>query len=333
MEDKLQPSYSADGIISGIADNLIQDNSILQYLKSSGQIDSLSSNQLNNTPIAGAQILFFNRVPKVGSQSFMELLRRLSIRNQFHFHRDHVQRVETIRMDVPQQNKLADMIAHLSTPSVYVKHVVYTNFTKFELPTPIYINMVRDPVERVISWYYYVRAPWYYVERKQNFPDLPLPDPKWLRKDFEQCVLQGDQECIYAQGVTKEGIGDHRRQTMFFCGHDKECTPFNSVGAMERAKHAVESQYAVVGVLEDFNTTLSVFEKYIPRFFSGAADIYYDNEDKFHKINSNSFKPPVSEHVKDIVRKNLTREIEFYQFCRQRLYKQYLAVNLANPQK
>lgn len=93
-------------------------------------IDSLSPNQLNNTPIAGAQILFFNRVPKVGSQSFMELLRRLSIRNQFHFHRDHVQRVETIRMDVPQQNKLADMIAHLSTPSVYVKHVVYTNFTK-----------------------------------------------------------------------------------------------------------------------------------------------------------------------------------------------------------
>lgn len=51
--------------------------------------------------------------------------------------------------------------------------------------------------------------------------------------------------------------------------------PFNTVGALERAKHAVESQYAVVGVLEDLNTTLSVFEKYIPRFFSGAAETYY----------------------------------------------------------
>lgn len=44
------------------------------------------------------------------------------------------------------------------------------------------MNVVRDPVERVISWYYYVRAPWYYVERKQAFPDLPLPDVTWLKK-------------------------------------------------------------------------------------------------------------------------------------------------------
>lgn len=46
------------------------------------------------------------------------------------------------------------------------------------------------------------------------------------------------------------------------------------MGALERAKYAVESQYAVVGVLEDMNTTLTVFEKYIPRFFQGAREIY-----------------------------------------------------------
>lgn len=51
-------------------------------------------------------------------------------------------------------------------------------------------------------------------------------------------------------------------------------SPFNTVGALERAKFAVEQQYAVVGVLEDFNTTLSVLEKYVPRFFEGVRDIY-----------------------------------------------------------
>lgn len=114
----------------------------------------------------------------------------------------------------------------------------------------------------------------------------------------------------------------------------------------------MEQRYAVVGVLEDFNVTLTVFEHYIPRFFKGATKVYYGivnnvfcilhnnviynvtfsnmstGDMGLHKVNHNAFKPTVSEAVKDIVRKNFTREIEFYQFCRQRLYRQRLALNL-----
>lgn len=290
--------------------------------------ETLDIEALNNTRRADRQVLFFNRVPKVGSQTFMELLRRLSIRNAFSFNRDRVQRVETIRLAPIEQLHLARMVSSYSEPSVYVKHVCFTNFTEFHLPEPIYINVVRDPVERVISWYYYVRAPWYYVERKQIFPDLPLPDPNWLKKDFESCVLKGDRECRYLEGEVHEGIGDHRRQTLFFCGHSEKCTPFNTVGALERAKLAVEKHYAVVGVLEDMNTTLAVLENYIPRFFQGATNVYYDQVNSFTRINRNFFKPPVSEEVKNLVRNNFTREVEFYQFCKQRLYRQYRALKL-----
>ncbi|SPP76576.1 blast:Heparan sulfate 2-O-sulfotransferase pipe [Drosophila guanche] len=294
-------------------------------------MSSLNVRDLNNTRKAQMELVFFNRVPKVGSQTFMELLRRLSERNNFQFHRDAVQKVETIRLAEDQQQEMAEVISELPEPSVFIKHVCFTNFTKFNLPKPIYLNVVRDPVERVISWFYYVRAPWYFVERKAAFPDLPLPHPAWLKKDFETCVTSGDQECTYTQGVTVEGIGDHRRQSLFFCGHDYECTPFNTVGALEKAKFAVEQQYAVVGVLEDLNTTLSVLEKYVPRFFEGVRDIYATSAEYLTKINKNNFKPPVSESVKDIVRRNFTNEIEFYQFCRQRLHKQYLAAHL--PQR
>lgn len=40
------------------------------------------------------------------------------------------------------------------------------------------------------------------------------------------------------------------------------------------AKEHVERDYAVVGSWEDTNITLTVFERYIPRFFTGAKLMY-----------------------------------------------------------
>jgi len=284
--------------------------------------------ELNNTRKAVKETLFFNRVPKVGSQTTMELLKSLSIKNHFHYHKDRTQKVETIKLTKSEERRLSTVVNQFEPPSVYIKHVCFSNFTKFGLPMPIYVNMVRDPVERVISWYYYVRAPWYFVERKRAFPDLPLPNPNWLRKDYETCVTTNDPECRYLPAQRKDGFGDHRRQTMFFCGHSDDCTGFNTEIAMKKAKENVERHYAVVGVLEELNKTLTVLEHYVPRFFKGALDVYWNEVHIFSKINRNIYKPPVAEEVKDIVRKNFTRELEFFDFCKQRLHKQYLALNL-----
>ena len=45
-------------------------------------------------------------------------------------------------------------------------------------------------MERVISFFYYRRAGWNIVEEHLAYPDKPLPDPEFLRKDFETCVLE-----------------------------------------------------------------------------------------------------------------------------------------------
>ena len=50
---------------------------------------------------------------------------------------------------------------------------------------------------------------------------------------------------------------------------------FNTEVAMRKAKENVEKHYAVVGVLEELNKTLTVLEHYVPRFFKGAKDVYY----------------------------------------------------------
>jgi len=293
-----------------------------QYEAKYGKLDAEA---LNNTRKAKTELLFFNRVPKVGSQTTMELLKSLSIKNDFHYHKDRTQKVETIKLTHSEEKWLTQLVSFFSPPSAYVKHVCFVNFTQFDLDMPIYVNMVRDPVERVISWYYYVRAPWYFVERKRAFPDLPLPNPNWLKKDFDTCVRRGDKECQYKEGDERDDFG---QLTEFFCGQDEDCTGLNTEIALRKAKENVEKHYAVVGVLEELNKTLTVLEHYVPRFFKGAKDVYWNEINVFSRINRNIYKPPVAEDTKNIVRKNFTREIEFFEFCKQRLHKQYLALHL-----
>ena len=50
---------------------------------------------------------------------------------------------------------------------------------------------------------------------------------------------------------------------------------FNTEIAMRKAMENVEKHYAVVGILEDLNKTLTVLEHYVPRFFKGALHTYW----------------------------------------------------------
>ena len=60
---------------------------------------------------------------------------------------------------------------------------------------------------------------------------------------------------------------------------------FNTEVAMRKAKENVERHYAVVGVLEELNKTLTVLEHYVPRFFKGALDVYWSKCCFFSKLN------------------------------------------------
>ena len=54
---------------------------------------------------------------------------------------------------------------------------------------------------------------------------------------------------------------------------------------MKKAKENVEKHYAVVGVLEELNKTLTVMEHYIPRFFKGALDTYWSELNKKSQVS------------------------------------------------
>lgn len=184
-------------------------------------------------------------------------------------------------MPTERQQQEVEKVLNRDEPGVFVSHMNWINFTEFGEPKPIYINMVRDPVERVISWFYYVRSPWIFVAQRRQRKQK-MPNAKWMNTEFDECVEQNLPFCQYPQGA---GFGqndtDHRRQTLFFCGHDlNACEAFNGLGPLQRAKTRVEKEYAVVGTWEDTNITLSVLEHYIPKYFKGATHLYYCNFSK-----------------------------------------------------
>jgi len=46
---------------------------------------------------------------------------------------------------------------------------------------------------------------------------------------------------------------------------------------MMKAMHNVEHNFFAVGVLEQFDDTLKLFEKMLPRFFTGATEVYHSD--------------------------------------------------------
>ena len=82
--------------------------------------------------------------------------------------RDDLQSGETITMPISEQHDLVHHVNNLTSPGVYVKHMTFTNFSSFGLPKPIYFNIVRDPVDTVISFFNYNRDPDHIKESKIN---------------------------------------------------------------------------------------------------------------------------------------------------------------------
>ena len=112
---------------------------------------------------------------------------------------------------------------------------------------------------------------------------------------------------------------------------DPVCDIFGSPEALKIAKANVERYYSVVGVLEKFNETLEVLENYVPAFFKDARKIYKNmmNERSVNQfINQNKFKKKPNSVIKELVKVNFTTEIEFFNFCKQRLYRQLLTITM-----
>ncbi|KAK8378929.1 hypothetical protein O3P69_009572 [Scylla paramamosain] len=178
---------------------------------------------------------------------------------------------------------------------------------------PIYLNLVRDPVEKMASRFYYARA----TPRPgaATPPGYTSPAPPHYTS-LEECLRYQDPECTFL-------TGHHYDLTIpYFCGHEDFCRELNNEAALSLAKRRVEAWYPVVGVLEKVNATLAVLQHHLPHYFAGVLDLYHNDLLAPH-YNRNQQRPPTSPEVEAALKTNLSLEYDFYNYLKQRLGKQF----------
>ncbi|XP_061635735.1 heparan sulfate 2-O-sulfotransferase 1 [Phyllopteryx taeniolatus] len=246
-------------------------------------------------------VVIYNRVPKTASTSFTNIAYDLCARNRFHVLHINTSKNNPV-MSLQDQMRFVHNVTSWRgmKPGFYHGHVAYLDFSKYSVKgKPMYINVVRDPIERLVSYYYFLR-----------FGDDYRPGLRRRKQGdkmtFDECVASGGSDCA----PEKLWL-----QIPFFCGHHSECWNVGSHWALEQAKYNLVNEYLLVGVTEELEDFIMILEATLPRFFKGATDLYKTGK-KSHLRKTTEKKLPTRETVGKLQQSKIWKiENEFYEFA------------------
>ncbi|XP_042884071.1 uncharacterized protein LOC122260735 [Penaeus japonicus] len=265
-----------------------------------------------NVTMPETRLVIFSAVPKCGSATTARLFKTLSLQNRFTAMVPQI-RIQPRLAEQQREVLLKNLMTHaLKVPVAYVRHIFYMDNVKLGFPQVSWVAIVRDPVERLISQFYYIR-----IESRYDAVKLlegRKPPPEFFNMTLDECVPAKDTKCWYRKGTHQ------MLQLSFFCGQETFCQMVGDRKALQLAKYHAETRYSAVGILEDLGLSYKVFQHYLPMFFAKATTVDGGNGDM--RLNSQDEKPAVSERTKNMMRSFLKEDLEFYQFLKQRLYLQ-----------
>jgi len=221
--------------------------------------------------------VIFLHIPKTGGRSLQNILLRRYSSDQVvinaHGHLDEMS-------EWPEERKRA--IKYLQGHFIYGAHEY--------LPQECsYITMLREPVDRVISHYYFIK----------RSPDHPL----------NKMVLdQGmSLESYVTSGVCDEVSNDQAR---LVAGVSKE-SAINVSDMLKIAKQNIDDKFIVAGLVERFDETLMLLKKRL-----GLRNIFYGIR---NQTVGRPHKEQIPEHILALINERNSADIELYAYANDKL--------------
>ncbi|XP_047545095.1 heparin sulfate O-sulfotransferase [Vanessa atalanta] len=246
-------------------------------------------------------VVIYNRVPKTGSTSFVGVAYDLCKKN--HFKVLHINITANMHvMSLSNQYKFAQNVTKWQEmkPALYHGHMAFLNFERLGTSSkPIFINLIRKPLDRLVSYYYFLR-------HGDNFRPHLVRKKHGDKMTFDECVEKDQPDC---------DPNNMWLQVPFFCGHAADCWKPGNLWALQQAKHNLVNHYLVVGVTEEMLDFISVLEASLPRLFKGATE-HYLNSNKSHLRQTSSKIDPSQRTIEKIQQSTIWKmENELYEFA------------------
>lgn len=249
------------------------------------------------------QIVFYNRIPKTGSTTFTNAIAYdLCVRNGFHVVHLNLTQYRNQMNKIDQVKFIRNVTSWTQKHPLFIHgHTTYIDFQSFGYQNPIWINILREPFERFISYYYF-------LQYGDNFRIGLKRSKSGSNETFDECFLRGAKECD-ANSIWL--------QIPYFCGTAYFCSKPGNHQALLRAKYNLLDHYLLVGTTERLEDMILLLEQLLPGFFRGAGQHFFALDIKRKHLRSTIRKIPITNEVERLFKSHRVykMEREFYDFA------------------
>ncbi|XP_071841924.1 uronyl 2-sulfotransferase-like isoform X2 [Apostichopus japonicus] len=233
-------------------------------------------------------LLIYNNVPKCGSRSLAH-----TIKDMFQYRR--INDVNVSKMDKRNISVLKKAFTTVEAPAYISGHMPFIALQRSDVA---YINLVRDPIDRFLSLYYFA------INGDKNGVKPVGTEINVQNKTIDEYVMSGgkvDTHIYY-----------------YFIEDTKENRNLKIEDAIQQSKQNIEKYYTLVGITEEMLNTMKLLEKLFPELLPRIHKKYINKNKERKEGYTTLHKVPPSKHTVSILKEKLKREYDLYYFIKGR---------------